>query len=342
MAGDQPSPIRHFLRTWRREIIRGGILFGLVVGIGLVVSGVRAGLSGLPWEALRSFSNFDFDLDGDLFGAGREIGDQWEWRGPVKASQQVWIRNTNGPIEVVQGTGTTFEVIAEKSWRHSSPSAVEIVAVPTARGVTICALWAARERRCGDGGDYQLAHAHKTDVAVRFSVKLPRGVKVDASTVNGEVTIEGAGAPVAASTVNGRILVRTAVGPVTATTVNGSIDAAMNALSVGDVELQTVNGSVTAALPAKLNAILDAETRNGRVDTEFPVQMTGKISPRHVRGTIGTGGPTLKLNTFNGSITIKRVADGTTWAEEEHAPRPPRRAVPAEQVPTPSPPAQQP
>ncbi|HEX9610290.1 MAG TPA: DUF4097 family beta strand repeat-containing protein [Gemmatimonadales bacterium] len=316
MAGDQPSPIRHFLRTWRREIIRGGMLFGLVVVVGLMVSRVRVGLSGLPWEALRSFSNFDFDPDGDLFGAGREIGDQWEYRGPVKASQQVWIRNTNGPIEVVQGTGDMLEVIAEKSWRHSNPSAVEIVAVPTARGVTICALWAARERRCADGGDYQLSRAHKTDVAVRFSVKLPRGVQLDVSTVNGGVAIDGAGAPVTAATVNGTIGVHTSVGPVKASTVNGRIEATMEALTGGDVELETVNGSVTAVLPAQLNAVLDAQTVNGRVETEIPLQMTGRISPRHVRGTIGSGGLTLKLNTVNGSIHIRQATpDGTTRVE---------------------------
>ena len=34
------------------------------------------------------------------------------------------------------------------------------------------------------------------------------------------------------------------------------------------------------------------------------MKITGKISTRHLRGTIGTGGPTLKLITVNGSITL--------------------------------------
>ncbi len=306
MRGDQPSPFRRFLSTWRREIIRGGVLFVLVVAGGLAVSNVHVGF-GLPWSALRSFGNFDIDPDGDLFGPGRNVGDQWQWRGPVKASQQVWIRNTNGPVDVVQGTGDMLEVATEKSWRNSDPNSVEMVAVPSERGVTICALWAARERRCGEGGDYRLHGVSKNDVAVRFTVSLPRGVKVDVSTVNGGVAIEGAAAPVAATTVNGRIVVHTSVGPVQASTVNGSIEAAMDALTGGDIELKTVNGSVTAALPSTLNAVVDAATVNGRVETEFPLQVTGKISPRHVRGTIGTGGMTLKLNTVNGSVTIRRA-----------------------------------
>jgi hypothetical protein len=339
MAGDQPSPLRHFWRSWRREIIRGGLLFGIVVAVGLAVSRVRVGLGGLPWDALRTFSNFDFDPDADLFGTGREIGDQWEYRGPVKVSQQVWIRNTNGPIEVVQGTGDMLEVIAEKSWRNSRPGAVEMVAVPTARGVTICALWEARERRCGDGGDYRLSHAHKNDVAVRFSVKLPRGVRLDVSTVNGDLAIEGAAAPVTAATINGAIGVHTSVGPVKASTVNGRIEATMEALTGGDVELETVNGGVTVVLPTKLNAVLDAQTMNGRVETEIPLQMTGRISPRHVRGTIGSGGLSLKLNTVNGSINIRQATEeGVTRVESRRTRRTVRvQQAPAAPVPPPAP-----
>jgi len=104
--------------------------------------------------------------------------------------------------------------------------------------------------------------------------------------------------------VNGRISVNTSKGPVQATTVNGSIEANMQELMDGDVRLETTNGSVTAGLPARINATIDAETVNGRVETDFPVKIVGKISPRHLRGTIGSGGRTLKLVTVNGSITL--------------------------------------
>ena len=331
MSGDQPSAFRRFLSTWRREIIRGGVLFGLVLGAGLMVSRGRASW-GVPWSALRSFNGFDIDPDGDLFGSGREVGDGWEWRGPVKASQQVWIRNTNGPIEVVQGTGDMLEIVTEKSWRNSEPNSVQLVPVVNEGGVTICALWAARERRCGSGGDYHLSGVTHNDVAVRFEVHLPRGVKVDVSTINGEVGIEGAGAPVAARTMNGKILVHTSVGPVSASTVNGSIEATMEALTGGDIELSTVNGTVTAVLPTRLNAILDASTVNGRVDTDFPLQVSGRLSPRHVRGTIGTGGMTLRLKTVNGSVNIRRT-DGLAPVAVPEAPRRARRAKAAAEAP---------
>lgn len=334
MSGDQPTPFRRFLSTWRREIIRGGVLFGLVLGAGLMISQVRPSF-GVPWSAFRNFNGFDIDPDGDLFGPGREVGDPWEWRGPVKGSQQVWIRNTNGPVEVVQGNnGDQLEIVTEKSWRNSDPNTVEMVPVITEDGVTICALWAARERRCGSGGDYHQSGVNHNDVAVRFTVHLPRGVKIDVSTVNGEVGIDGAAAPVAANTMNGKILVHTSVGPVRANTVNGSIEASMDALTGGDIELTTVNGAVTAVLPARLNAILDASTVNGRVDTDFPLQVSGKLSPRHVRGTIGSGGMTLRLKTVNGSVNIRRT-DGLAPVAVPTAPGRARRATRVKVTPAP-------
>ncbi len=328
MPGDQPSPFRRFLSTWRREIIRGGVLFGLVIAVGVAFNNMRAGISA-PWAALRSFNGFDIDPDHDLFGPGREIGDPWKWHGAVKPSQLVWIRNTNGPVTVVRGEGDMLEVTAEKSWRSSEPSGVEIVPVTSELGVTICALWAAQERRCGDGGDYQLRHVEKNDIAVRFTVHLPRGVKVDVSTVNGEVAIDGAAAPVAAKTMNGRILVHTSVGPVNASTMNGSVEAAMDALTGGDMELSTMNGAVTAVLPSGLNAVVDASTVNGRVETDFPLQLTGKISPRHVRGTIGSGGLTLRLKNVNGSVFIRRPDGRPAHPEPPREPRRARHATPA-------------
>jgi len=300
-----PTPAKRFWRTWRREIIRGGVLFGLVVGTGLFIRSIKIRVPS-PLGTLGSFGDFNWgDGEGsDLFGHGREVGDEWEYKALITPTQHVWIRNTNGPIEVVAATGDSLVIQAEKSWRTSDPQSVQLVPVLTERGLTVCALWDARERRCNEGGDYRMNGVKKNDVAVRFTVQLPRNVPVDVSTVNGGLEIDGVSAPVGAATVNGRIAVSTSTGPVNATTVNGSIEANMQALTTGDVKLTTVNGSVSAGLPVKINANIDAETVNGRVQTDLPVKIVGKISPRHLRGTIGNGGPALKLVTVNGSITL--------------------------------------
>lgn len=331
-----PSPAKRFWRTWRREIVRGGVLFGLVVGVGLFIRSVRVNVPS-PLGALGAFGDFNWgDGDaGELFGHNRHTGDVWEYRALIKPSQHVWIRNTNGPIEVVAAEGDSVVIRVEKSWHMSDPQVVKIIPVPTERGLTVCAVWEARESRCDEGGDYHMNGVKKNDVAVRFTVELPKSVPVNASTVNGGLEIDGVSAPVEAATVNGRIGVSTSTGPVQATTVNGSIEANMHSLTGGDVRLTTVNGSVMAGLPVQLNAEIDAETVNGRVETDYPVKIIGKITPRHLRGTIGTGGSALKLVTVNGSITLHSADTESDpnlhvhWAPRApHAPRA-REATPA-------------
>ena len=326
MTVDQAAttPAKRFWRTWRRELVRGCVLFGLVVCAGLFIRSIKVHVPS-PLGTLGSFGDFNWG-DGeasDLFGHGREVGDAWDYRALIKPTQHVWIRNTNGPIEVVAGTGDSLIVHVEKSWRTSDPQSVQIIPVLTERGLTVCAVWEARERRCEEGGDYRINGVKKNDVAVRFTVQLPRNVPVDASTVNGELQIDGVSAPVDAKTINGRVAVNTSTGPVNATTINGSIEANMEALTSGDMHLTTVNGSVSAGLPREINANIDAQTVNGRVETDFPVKVVGKISPRHLRGTIGNGGATLKLVTVNGSITLHE-AGATPNPHPGMAPRAPR------------------
>jgi putative adhesin len=340
MSLEQPSPFKRFLRTWRREIIRGGVLFGIVVGAGLVIrSAVRNVKDHIPESlgTLGSFGNFDWGdgEGGNLFDHGRNVGDPWDLNVSLQDGQHVWIRNTNGPIEVVGGTSDQLQVHAEKSWRHSSPSSVHLTKVMSAQGITICAMWEAREQRCEDGGDYRMNGVRKNDVAVRFTVALPRGVRLDVSTVNGGLQIDGVSAPVEANTVNGRIVVNTSKGPIQATTVNGSIEANMQELTGGDVNLITVNGSVNAGLPRAINANVDAETVNGRVNTDFSVQVTGKLSPKHLRGKIGTGGPTLKLNTVNGSISLHEAEANPTPHPDVRVQIGPRVKVQMPQTPQP-------
>ncbi|OLC88924.1 MAG: hypothetical protein DMD38_00780 [Gemmatimonadetes bacterium] len=339
------TPAKRFWRTWRREIVRAGVLFTLVVFGGLGLRAMFHNVKAHIPESLGTLGSFgDFNWgDGeasDLFGHGREVGDAWHYSVLIKPTQRVWIRNTNGPIDVVAGTGDSLVIEAEKSWRNSDPQSVQLIPVLTERGLTVCALWDARERRCNEGGDYHISGVKKNDVAVRFTVQLPRNVPVDASTVNGGLQIDGVSAPVQAATVNGRIAVNTSTGPVTATTINGSIEANMQALTSGDVRLTTVNGSVSAGLPRQISANIDAETVNGRVETDFPVKITGKISTRHLRGTIGNGGATLKLNTVNGSITLHEADANPNPNSNPHphprmglAPRHPHARTPAPERP---------
>ena len=209
-------------------------------------------------------------------------------------------------VEASEGDSLVVEV--DKSSRRSNPEDVEIRAIEHDGTVTICAMWHAAVMECGREGEYRMKDQRRSDVAVRFRVMLPKGVKLDASTVNGPVDVEGGHGALALATVNGRIHAHTH-GPIRASTVNGSIDATIQTLAkLDDVELRTVNGSIEAELPAGINAELDASTVSGRVNTELPIQLVGRVSPRNVKARLGTGGRRLVLSTVNGSIEIREVA----------------------------------
>lgn len=236
-------------------------------------------------------------------------GNTFDWSGAIPAGSWIRIHDLNGGIDVEQSTGSDVSVHGVKEWRRGDPSRVRFVVFKEGSDVAICALW-----HEGDTCDESGYHSHggddddHNDVSVHFTVRLPKGVKVAANTVNGSLDIRGASAEVDAHTVNGRIDASTSSGPVRAETVNGSIHVRMDALQGdGDLSYRTVNGSITAELPATLDAELEMETVNGSLSSDFPLTVQGKLSPRHMRATIGKGGRRLELRTVNGSVEIRKL-----------------------------------
>jgi putative adhesin len=312
--------MKNFWLKWRRELIRGGVLFAIVVACGVWITGsVRAGRDRLVSEVTTRFGPFD----GDFGGRDRNHAVAFEWHGPVTRSQTVWIRNMSGGITVERGSGSQVEVSAEKSWRHSRPDSVRVVTVPDSAGVTICALWG-DESTCEARGRYNVRDPRRLDVAMNLHVRVPAGVAVDGSTVNGSLQVSGVTGDVKLEGVNGRIQISGATGKIEAHTVNGAVDLALDALSSRGVDVQSVNGGITLTLPSKVNADLDASAVVGRVSTDFPIQMNGALDTKHVLGRIGAGGTRLHLETVHGQISVRQRAPIPPPAPGTPAPPQPR------------------
>lgn len=242
----------------------------------------------------------------------QERDDSFKWTGGIEAGRTVYVRNLNGSINVESASGATAEVRAEKQWRRGDPKDVKITAEKTARGdILVCAIWEGRNTRCDEdgynsrGGDRMWRD--RNDVSVKFTILLPKGVKLDASTVNGGLGIAGATAAVKARTVNGGIEAASTSGPVSAKTVNGGIRVRAGTMGDGPVEYETVNGSISLELPEGLNADIEMRTVNGSITSEdFPITVQGRIDRRRLEGKIGKGGPELSVSTVNGSIRLRR------------------------------------
>jgi hypothetical protein len=246
---------------------------------------------------------------------GRRDSRAFTWEGRIPEGRWIYVRNLNGPVRVERGSGSQVEVVAERRWgRDADPERVRFESRRARDGqsMIVCALWdedaecdedgMSSGRRGGwreDGGDRW--------VSVHFTVRVPAGVRADMRTVNGGIEVRGATAEVVARTVNGSVRAETEGGPVSARSVNGSITASMRAVGREDLDFSTTNGSVTVEMPRSLGAEVEMSTVNGRVNTEFPVTVSGRIDPKRLRATIGSGGPRLRLRTVNGSVDLRRV-----------------------------------
>lgn len=249
-------------------------------------------------------------------GAQQRTGDRdFSWDGRVTSGKWLYVRNLNGSIRVERATGDRAEVTAVKRWRRGSP---EEVRIETRRiggddgDAIICAFWTENAscdedgyRSRGDNNNWR-NRDHDNDVSVEFTVRLPAGVKLGVSTVNGGVNVSGATSEVRASTVNGRVSAMSSGGPVNAETVNGDIDVRMRELGTGDLSYSTVNGSIEIEVPANLDADIDMRTVNGSLSADFPITLQGRVNPRRIRATIGKGGRRLRLETVNGSVELRK------------------------------------
>ena len=89
-------------------------------------------------------------------------------------------------------------------------------------------------------------------------------------------------------------------------TVNGKVE--IDDLQ-GNVEAATVNGSIDLTMPRNVDADLAARSMNGHIVSDFPITASGRITSRRLMGSIGNGGPKLRMETINGGIELHSSGD---------------------------------
>ena len=270
----------------------------------------------------------------------------YTWRGPLPSRALLTVKNYNGPIDVRPATGTQAEMRAEKRTSRGGGDIRDVAfEIQTASNgdVTICAVY--RDNNpCDDNSRHSDDdRGWRRYVTVGITVLVPRGAQVRVATGNGAISVErvggdvqassgngrvnvdgtdggvrvstgngdvsvvGAKGPVRVSTGNGRVNVTTSDGPVEARTGNGDIDVSMTQLKANDdMTFSTGSGGVRVTLPSGYNGELDATTGNGELRSDFDLKIQGRMNPRHVRATIGDGGPRLRLTTGNGRLEVRK------------------------------------
>jgi hypothetical protein len=212
--------------------------------------------------------------------------DTFTWSAPAVRGALVRVKNIRGDISVERSTGDRVEVSALKVWRRGNPVAARIEANRIGDDIYVCVIWGAT-RTC-DTPLTGTASREVGDVSVQISVKVPAGMRVAATTTNGDVAVKSDSRDVSAESVNGNVVVQSQQGNVVAT---------------------TVNGSVTAYLTEPVHVTVDL-VASGRLHSEFPIQVTHAVRLGRIQGMIGGGGRKLELRATRGDIRLRRATSG--------------------------------
>ena len=248
----------------------------------------------------------------------------FRWSGSVPPGATVHLRDGVGNIDVRHTGGQTVVVDGSRQWRRSRSRDIRFVVSHVGNDYYVCAMWRS-SGRCGSSGYrgrqtggfltmFSLFH-HGSDATADFTMDLPAGVALDATTVNGSVHVDGATSGVTAKTINGSVEATNVRGPVALHTVTGDVSLSIDSLADSDsVRLETVNGSIHAELPTNLQGAFDLSVVNGFVhsDIAVPAQASRSGIIRRLRGQVGSSSRAVRMRTVNGTISV--VGRGTAAA----------------------------
>ncbi len=241
---------------------------------------------------------------------GNEPGktERFDWSGQIAPGQTVEIRNISGDVRASQSANGMVRVVARKRGERDDPSTVRIEVVETGQGVTICALYPdvpGREpNECLPGLDGQQS-SWRNDVEVTFDVEVPAGCDFVGGTLSGSIEATGLDGDVVAGSLSGDIDISTS-GLAEGNTFYGDVTASIGQAAMDrDLLFVSLNGNVTVRVPASMNAEVWGSTGSGSISTDFPLSITRLGSSRQLRGTLGSGGHTLRLTTLEGDIALR-------------------------------------
>ncbi len=230
----------------------------------------------------------------------------FHWEKALPAGNHVRIHNISGNIEVVPSTSGKVEVSGFKT-RNRSDDDLRAEVHEGRNGIDVCVLRGddeCDEHGLHSEGDHWGGRRYG-DMDLRVAV--PSNLEVAASSVSGDVGIDGAQGDIDAHSVSGSIDLRhLRASSVNAHSVSGEIAAQIDALTGnGDLEFHTVSGRVSLDVPKSFDADLRMRTVSGRLDSDFPITLTGGFGRHDIDAKIGNGGRRLDVSTVSGSLRIK-------------------------------------
>src|SRR4051812_13335986 len=182
------------------------------------------------------------------------------------------------------------------------------------------------------------------DVAVettRGDIKVTGGSGfVSLKSVQGEISLDKAKGRVEVRAVNEGIRLADISGDLSAESTNGSI--ILDRIDSGNVDLYTVNGNISydgpikekglyrltthngliaMAIPERVGAVLTVRTYNGGFRSTFPIKTEDAANPKkRFTVTLGNGSAHVELESFGGTIALRRPGEPRPEAERRRRP----------------------
>jgi hypothetical protein len=255
--------------------------------------------------------------------------DEWTHQYSVKGKPELHVRTDDGAVRIETGTAGTVDArVTTEGWKIA-PGEVTVTESQTGNRVDLGVKIPKGHFGTGKRSIEVLLRVPKEsdlDVATGDgSIKAqPVSGRLDLSTGDGSITADGVqgeirlhsgDGSIRATGLSGRLNADTGDGSMTVRgrfdlldlkTGDGSIEAAAEAGSKVESawSLHSGDGSITLRVPEGLGAELDAQTGDGSVSLDKPAMVKGTIREHAVRGTLGPGGPPLKIHTGDGSIRL--------------------------------------
>jgi DUF4097 and DUF4098 domain-containing protein YvlB len=127
------------------------------------------------------------------------------------------------------------------------------------------------------------------------------------------VTIKSVNSEIRVAGIQGVLHVETSNGDITGTalgngadvrTANGTINLDLAKLGEAGVRCTMSNGQIVVTVPADAKATIEASVVNGDIHTDKLSVAVREQNDRRLSGTIGGGGPDIRLETVNGEVRI--------------------------------------
>jgi hypothetical protein len=143
--------------------------------------------------------------------------------------------------------------------------------------------------------------------SVSFEVFVPRQSNLSLRTHNGGISISNVHGSISFEAENGGVALSRLGGNVTGETTNGglSVELSGSTWEGEGLNVKTTNGGLSVAVPDNYSAHLEAGTINGGFAVSPSIAQVTR-GTKQLSLNLGSGGTTLRINTTNGGVSIKR------------------------------------